>query len=243
MCPPPPPPASCPITAACPHDMLDRVAMAYICSPANPQGAVASRDYLADLLALAEKHDFRILADECYSEIWRRRPAARRAAGRRRSRAPTPSGSFVFHSLSKRSNLPGLRSGFVAGGPQVHARDAQAARLCRCAPAAAAADGGRGLLGGRGPCRPPSRALYQQKFARRRPDLRRPAGLSGPRGRVLPVAAGRGWRGGGTEAVARNGGAGSARRLPVARRRRARTPAKDISGSPLWPRKKKRSAG
>ena len=100
-----------------PQDVLDRVALAYICSPANPQGAVASADYLADLLALAEKHDFKILADECYSEIWRDtaptgllQVAASEGADSERA--------VVFHSLSKRSNLPGLRSGFVASGPQ-----------------------------------------------------------------------------------------------------------------------------
>ena len=102
--------------ASLPADVLDRVALAYICSPANPQGAVASKDYLADLLALAEKHDFKILADECYSEIWRDAPppgllqvAAAQGAD--------PERAVVFHSLSKRSNLPGLRSGFVAAGP------------------------------------------------------------------------------------------------------------------------------
>nr|HMS95343.1 aminotransferase class I/II-fold pyridoxal phosphate-dependent enzyme [Tabrizicola sp.] len=47
-----------------PKDVLDRTALAFICSPANPQGAVASADYLADLLTLAETHDFRVLADE-----------------------------------------------------------------------------------------------------------------------------------------------------------------------------------
>ena len=73
-----------------PQDVLDRVALAYICSPANPQGAVASKDYLADLLALAEKHDFKVLADECYSEIWRDTPPPGLLAGRRRRRAPTP---------------------------------------------------------------------------------------------------------------------------------------------------------
>lgn len=99
-----------------PPDVLDRVALAYICSPANPQGAVASKDYLADLLALAEKHDFKVLSDECYSEIWRDAPppgllqvAAAEGAD--------PERAVVFHSLSKRSNLPGLRSGFVAAGP------------------------------------------------------------------------------------------------------------------------------
>ncbi|MFN3991334.1 MAG: aminotransferase class I/II-fold pyridoxal phosphate-dependent enzyme [Tabrizicola flagellatus] len=100
-----------------PKDVLDRVALAYICSPANPQGAVASKEYLADLLALAERHDFKVLADECYSEIWREAPppgllqvAAAQGAD--------PERVVVFHSLSKRSNLPGLRSGFVAAGPE-----------------------------------------------------------------------------------------------------------------------------
>lgn len=103
--------------AALPAEILDRVTVAYLCSPANPQGAVASRAYWADLLHLAEKHDFRIFADECYSEIWRSAPppgilqvAAEIGAD--------PERVFAFHSLSKRSNLPGLRSGFVAGGPK-----------------------------------------------------------------------------------------------------------------------------
>ncbi len=102
---------------ALPAEVLDRVTIAYICSPANPQGAVASRAYWTALLALAEKHDFTIFADECYSEIWRSAPpvgildvAAQTGAN--------PERVFSFHSLSKRSNLPGLRSGFVAGGRQ-----------------------------------------------------------------------------------------------------------------------------
>ncbi|MGY6548154.1 MAG: aminotransferase class I/II-fold pyridoxal phosphate-dependent enzyme [Roseinatronobacter sp.] len=98
-------------------EVLDRVAIAYICSPANPQGAVADRAYLRDLIALAETHDFRIFADECYAEIYRNAPppgilevAAEMGAD--------PERVLAFHSLSKRSNLPGLRSGFVAGGAQ-----------------------------------------------------------------------------------------------------------------------------
>lgn len=101
--------------AGLPPALLDRVGVAYICSPANPQGAVAGRDYLAGLLALAERHDFIVLSDECYSEIWADAPppgilevAAETGAN--------PERAFAFHSLSKRSNLPGLRSGFVAGG-------------------------------------------------------------------------------------------------------------------------------
>jgi len=103
--------------ASLPADVLDRVTVAYICSPANPQGAVAGRDYWANLLALAEKHDFTVFADECYSEIWRSAPPP----GVLEVAAATgtdPERVFSFHSLSKRSNLPGLRSGFVAGGAQ-----------------------------------------------------------------------------------------------------------------------------
>ncbi|MBN8631068.1 MAG: aminotransferase class I/II-fold pyridoxal phosphate-dependent enzyme [Rhodobacterales bacterium] len=104
-----------------PKDVLDRVALAFICSPANPQGAVASAEYLADLMVLAEKHDFRVLADECYSEIWRDAPPTgllQVAA----AQGADPERALVFHSLSKRSNLPGLRSGFVAAGPECMSR-------------------------------------------------------------------------------------------------------------------------
>jgi aspartate/methionine/tyrosine aminotransferase len=82
---------------------------------------VASETYWADLLALAEKHDFRILADECYSEIWRDAPppGALQVA---HATGADPERVVIFHSLSKRSNLPGLRSGFVAGGPETMKR-------------------------------------------------------------------------------------------------------------------------
>ena len=104
-----------------PTEILDRTEIAYICSPSNPQGAVADADYLANLLALAEKHDFRVFSDECYAEIYRDTPptGALEAAHKIGS---DPERVFVFHSLSKRSNLPGLRSGFVAGGPDSIAR-------------------------------------------------------------------------------------------------------------------------
>ncbi|MFC2970035.1 aminotransferase class I/II-fold pyridoxal phosphate-dependent enzyme [Acidimangrovimonas pyrenivorans] len=107
--------------AALPAEVLDRVTIAYLCSPSNPQGAVASADYLADLMALAEKHDFTIFADECYSEIWRSAPPPGALEVAAKTGAD-PERVFVFHSLSKRSNLPGLRSGFVAGGPEGIAR-------------------------------------------------------------------------------------------------------------------------
>ncbi len=98
-------------------DILNRVAVAYICSPSNPQGAVATQDYWNELLSLAERYDFRIFADECYSEIYRDRPplgalTAKRVAG------VDPERVVLFNSLSKRSNLAGLRSGFAASGPK-----------------------------------------------------------------------------------------------------------------------------
>ncbi|MDP2518504.1 aminotransferase class I/II-fold pyridoxal phosphate-dependent enzyme [Shimia thalassica] len=99
------------------EDVLKRTAIAYICSPANPQGAVASRAYWQTLLGLAEKYDFRVFADECYSEIYRSTPPVG-ALEVAVEMGIDPERVLVFHSLSKRSNLPGLRSGFVAGGPE-----------------------------------------------------------------------------------------------------------------------------
>lgn len=103
--------------AALKPEVLNRVAIAYICSPSNPQGAVATRDYWRDLIALAEHHDFQVFADECYSEIYRdvAPVGAMQVAA---EIGADPERVVIFHSLSKRSNLPGLRSGFVAGGPE-----------------------------------------------------------------------------------------------------------------------------
>jgi aspartate/methionine/tyrosine aminotransferase len=102
--------------AALGPDVLDRTALVYMCSPANPQGATADLGWWSDLLRLAERHDFIVLADECYSEIYRDAPPtgvleAVRATG------ADPDRAVAFHSLSKRSNLAGLRSGFAASGP------------------------------------------------------------------------------------------------------------------------------
>ncbi|MCV2872366.1 aminotransferase class I/II-fold pyridoxal phosphate-dependent enzyme [Defluviimonas sp. WL0050] len=103
--------------SALPTDILDRTALAYLCSPANPQGAVAHRDYIAEVLHLAEKYDFILLSDECYSEIWRDQPptGALQVAD---EIGADPERVVVMNSLSKRSNLAGLRSGFVAGGAE-----------------------------------------------------------------------------------------------------------------------------
>ena len=101
--------------AALPADVLNRTAIAYLCSPSNPQGAVATAAYWAELLALAEKYDFKIFADECYSEIYRKAaPMGALTAGKDLH----PERVVLFNSLSKRSNLAGLRSGFAASGPE-----------------------------------------------------------------------------------------------------------------------------
>lgn len=97
---------------------LKRTALAYICTPSNPQGSIADIDYLKKAITLARKYDFVLAIDECYAEIY--------------DQAPPPGGLeaaqdlggdlhnvLVFHSLSKRSNAPGLRSGFIAGDPEL----------------------------------------------------------------------------------------------------------------------------
>lgn len=103
------------------EDVLSRTAIAYVCSPSNPQGAVASVEYWRELIGLAETYDFQIFADECYSEIYRDTPPIG-ALEVAREMGIDPERVLIFHSLSKRSNLPGLRSGFVAGGPKSIAR-------------------------------------------------------------------------------------------------------------------------
>jgi N-succinyldiaminopimelate aminotransferase len=94
------------------QEVLDRTALAFFCSPANPQGSVADAARLDRLVALARKHDFLLVADECYSEIYHRTPPAGVLDSCTRL-----GGGFanvaVLHSLSKRSSVPGLRSGFV----------------------------------------------------------------------------------------------------------------------------------
>jgi aspartate/methionine/tyrosine aminotransferase len=94
--------------------ILDRVAFAIVCSPSNPQGAVAERAWLEAWIALARRHGFTVAFDECYSEIWRgREPAGALEAVA--ALGGTLDNILLVHSLSKRSGAPGLRSGFIAG--------------------------------------------------------------------------------------------------------------------------------
>ena len=109
---------------AVPEAVWRRCQVLFLCSPGNPTGAVLSLEYLRRALELADRYDFVIAADECYTEIFLDESApppgllqACVAAGHARFER-----CVVFHSLSKRSSVPGLRSGFVAGDPQIMKR-------------------------------------------------------------------------------------------------------------------------
>jgi len=95
----------------------DRCQLLYICSPGNPTGAVINQTRLQKLIELADKHDFIIASDECYSEIYfdeQKAPVGLLETAAKMNRTDYKR-CIVFHSLSKRSNVPGLRSGFIAG--------------------------------------------------------------------------------------------------------------------------------
>ena len=93
----------------------------FLCSPGNPSGAVISRETLTKVIGLADKHDFIVASDECYSELYPDEASA--PEGLLQTCAAIGRDDYarcvVFHSLSKRSNLPGLRSGFVAGDANI----------------------------------------------------------------------------------------------------------------------------
>ncbi|TVP87217.1 MAG: succinyldiaminopimelate transaminase [Pseudomonadaceae bacterium] len=103
--------------AQVPASIWQRCQLLFICTPGNPTGAVIPQDTLQQLIRLADEHDFVIASDECYSEIYR--PGHPAPIGLLQACAAMGRNDYarcvVFHSLSKRSNLPGLRSGFVAG--------------------------------------------------------------------------------------------------------------------------------
>ncbi len=145
-----------------PADLLDRTAMVYLNSPANPQGSVIDRASLAAAIDLARAHDFILVVDECYAEIYCAAPPL----GAMQVCAATGSCAnvVVFHSLSKRSNAAGLRCGFVAGDPAwirhfLHLRQYAGALIPRPIQAAAAA-----LWRDESHVNA-NRALYRRKFA------------------------------------------------------------------------------
>jgi len=109
---------------------LARASILYLCSPTNPQGSVMDMDYLVAALRLARKHDFLLVMDECYSDIWRGNPPSglmqaaafvAKADGISGDADPL-SNMVVLNSLSKRSGAAGLRAGFMVGDRQVVAQ-------------------------------------------------------------------------------------------------------------------------
>jgi N-succinyldiaminopimelate aminotransferase len=110
--------------------LLARTVACYIASPSNPQGAVADRKYLDRLVKLARRFGFLVFADECYCEIYNKKAPP----GMLEAAAPDFANVVVFHSLSKRSNLPGMRVGFAAGdrrfiGPYLELRNVAAPQV------------------------------------------------------------------------------------------------------------------
>jgi N-succinyldiaminopimelate aminotransferase len=109
---------------AVPEDIWPRVQLVYVCSPGNPAGAVVTREQWAMLFKRSARHGFVIAADECYSEIYpddAAPPVGALQAAHAEGLTDFPR-LLVFSSLSKRSSVPGLRSGFVAGDAQLIAR-------------------------------------------------------------------------------------------------------------------------
>jgi len=106
---------------AVPAVVWNRCEVLFLCSPGNPTGAVLSLDVLRHALRLAEKYGFVVASDECYAELYRDEAAPPPSL----LQAALANGHdsyqrcMVFHSLSKRSSVPGLRSGFVAGDPAI----------------------------------------------------------------------------------------------------------------------------
>ena len=104
-----------------PKKVWERCQLIYLCSPANPTGAVFNANTFTQLLELADRYDSIIASDECYSEIYleeNKPPVGLLQAAAQRGRTDYCR-CLVFHSLSKRSSVPGLRSGFVAGDAAV----------------------------------------------------------------------------------------------------------------------------
>lgn len=103
--------------AQLPNDIWSRTQLMYVCSPGNPTGSVMSMDEWRQLFELSDRYEFIVAADECYSEIYfdeAARPLGALEAAHRLGRNGFPR-LIVFGSLSKRSNVPGMRSGFAAG--------------------------------------------------------------------------------------------------------------------------------
>jgi len=114
-----------PELSSVPEDVWRRTAFVYVCSPSNPTGWIADADYYRELFELADRFDFVIVADECYSEIYLdEAPVGLLQVAHELGRDDF-SRCLVMNSLSKRSALPGMRSGFIAGDAGLIARFAK----------------------------------------------------------------------------------------------------------------------
>ncbi|WP_088343298.1 MULTISPECIES: aminotransferase class I/II-fold pyridoxal phosphate-dependent enzyme [Rhodomicrobium] len=149
---------------AIPADTLARTVAFYLASPANPQGSVASPAYLAKAIGLAREYDFLLFLDECYSEVYTALPPTGGLETAHRLGAGDFANVLTFNSLSKRSNVPGLRSGFIAGDENFLAafakfRNVAAPQLALPVQHASA------VLWGEESHVEASRAIYVEKFA------------------------------------------------------------------------------
>ena len=104
-----------------PKEIWQRCQLFYLCSPGNPSGAVVDFDFIIELMMLADKYNFIIASDECYSEIYynEEQPPLSLLEYAKKLGNFEYKRCLIFHSLSKRSNVPGLRSGFVAGDSEI----------------------------------------------------------------------------------------------------------------------------
>jgi aspartate/methionine/tyrosine aminotransferase len=147
---------------AIPEEALARCALFYLCSPANPQGAIADLAYLKKAITLARAYDFVLAMDECYGEIYDRAPPpgvleACAALGGALDKV------LVFHSLSKRSSAAGLRCGFIAGDPYLVERLAHLRSFAAAQVPLPVQEAGIALWGEETHVEA-NRALYRKKF-------------------------------------------------------------------------------
>ena len=166
--------------AQVPEERWRRMQLLYVCSPGNPTGHVLGLEEWREIFALADRHGFVIASDECYSEIYFDENApplgalqAARKLGRDYRRL------VVFSSLSKRSNVPGMRSGFVAGDPEILKAFLLYRTYHGSAMSLAVQDASAAAWRDEEHVRE-NRAKYRDKFARLTPVLRRALALDPP---------------------------------------------------------------
>ncbi|MBF7691197.1 succinyldiaminopimelate transaminase [Acinetobacter pollinis] len=98
-----------------PAEVWEKTSLLFICTPGNPTGATFTTEQLQQLIQLSDQYNFIIASDECYSELWFEQPPVGLLEACAKIGRNDYKNCVVFHSLSKRSNLPGMRSGFIAG--------------------------------------------------------------------------------------------------------------------------------